>query len=175
MARTQAEIKAEIASLQSSIEYNQRLIDRYYREIEDYRQSEHWQDNADWARGTNFYQQAKRDGQEEARKSKAAIKELFDQMRPHSDEIRSLQNQIRQLEKGLDGGEGGTIKFFNSEKGFGFIKPDKGGQDVFVHFSQIIADDETSSLPQKGDRVTFDSEPDPKDSSKLRAIRVRIV
>lgn len=34
----------------------------------------------------------------------------------------------------------GTVKWFNAEKGYGFITPDGGGQDLFVHYSSIQAD-----------------------------------
>jgi CspA family cold shock protein len=54
----------------------------------------------------------------------------------------------------------GTVKFFNTTKGFGFITPDKGGKDVFVHISAV----ERSGIGglDEGMRVSFDTEPDPR-------------
>jgi len=54
----------------------------------------------------------------------------------------------------------GTVKFFNMQKGFGFISPDDGGKDVFVHITAVEASG-LSGLAD-GQKVTFDSEPDPK-------------
>jgi CspA family cold shock protein len=65
----------------------------------------------------------------------------------------------------------GTVKWFNSDKGFGFISDDAGGDDVFVHFSSIVKDDGFRTLAE-GQKVTYDTEPDPKDSNKVRAVNV---
>ncbi|MBC3516497.1 cold-shock protein [Neobittarella massiliensis] len=64
----------------------------------------------------------------------------------------------------------GTVKWFNSEKGFGFIADDNGGEDVFVHFSAIVGDGYKSL--NEGQKVSFETEQDPKNSSKLRATNV---
>jgi CspA family cold shock protein len=66
----------------------------------------------------------------------------------------------------------GTVKWFNTEKGYGFIANDDGGEDVFVHFSAIVSDSGYKSL-QEGQPVRFDLEADPKNSKKLRAANVR--
>ena len=52
----------------------------------------------------------------------------------------------------------GTVKWFNATKGFGFIAPDDGGKDVFVHISAV----ERAGLPtlNEGDRLEFELEVD---------------
>lgn len=52
----------------------------------------------------------------------------------------------------------GTVKFYNDQKGYGFITPDDGGKDVFVHATAI----EHAGLASlaEGARISFDTEPD---------------
>lgn len=46
----------------------------------------------------------------------------------------------------------GTVKFFNAQKGFGFIKPDNGGKDIFVHANNVRGE---ASLLQEGTKVEY--------------------
>ena len=54
----------------------------------------------------------------------------------------------------------GTVKFFNADKGYGFIKPDDGGTDIFVHITAVERANLTSL--NEGQRISFDVEPDKK-------------
>ncbi len=65
----------------------------------------------------------------------------------------------------------GTVKWFNEAKGFGFISNDDGSGDVFVHFSAIQGSGFKSLA--EGQRVSYDTEADPRDSRKMRAVRVQ--
>jgi cold shock protein len=66
----------------------------------------------------------------------------------------------------------GTVKFFNNDKGFGFITPDGGGADVFVHISAVQA----SGLSGLADsqKVSFDTEPD-KRGKGPKAVNLSVV
>jgi len=61
----------------------------------------------------------------------------------------------------------GTVKFFNETKGFGFITPDDGGKDVFVHVNGL----QVSSIDE-GDKVAYDVEEGRKG---LNAVNVTLV
>jgi CspA family cold shock protein len=50
----------------------------------------------------------------------------------------------------------GTVKWFNSEKGFGFIGQDNGGDDVFVHYRQINSNGYDRVSLNEGQKVTFE-------------------
>lgn len=59
----------------------------------------------------------------------------------------------------------GTVKFFNNAKGFGFITPDEGGKDVFVHVNGL-----TDEI-REGDKVSYDVEEGQKG---LNAVNVTV-
>ncbi len=50
----------------------------------------------------------------------------------------------------------GTVKWFNSEKGFGFIEPEDGGKDLFVHYRQINSNGYDRVSLNDGQKVTFE-------------------
>ncbi len=60
----------------------------------------------------------------------------------------------------------GTVKFFNTSKGFGFITPDDGSKDVFVHQNSLSED------IAEGDKVSYEAEDSPKG---LNAINVTVL
>jgi CspA family cold shock protein len=63
----------------------------------------------------------------------------------------------------------GTVKFFNDSKGYGFIAPDDGGQDAFVHISALESSG-IRSLNEK-DRVSYDLEEDRR--GKMAAVNLK--
>jgi cold shock protein len=62
----------------------------------------------------------------------------------------------------------GTVKFFNAAKGFGFIQPDDGSKDVFVHISAV--ERSTVGRLNENDRVSFDIEKG--DNGKFSAVNL---
>jgi CspA family cold shock protein len=66
----------------------------------------------------------------------------------------------------------GIVKWFSDEKGFGFIAPDGGGKDLFVHFSGIDSREGRRTLAE-GERVSFEVEEHEKGPRAVRVLRGR--
>jgi CspA family cold shock protein len=64
----------------------------------------------------------------------------------------------------------GTVKWFNESKGYGFITPDDGGDDVFVHFSEIQA--EGYKVLREGDKVSFEKGEGPKGPQAKNVVKI---
>lgn len=67
----------------------------------------------------------------------------------------------------------GTIKTIRDDKGFGFIKPDEGTQDVFFHSSSVEGSTTFDSL-REGQRVQFTAGADPRNPGRTRAEHVQL-
>ena len=67
--------------------------------------------------------------------------------------------------------QNGTVKFFNEQKGYGFIAPDNGGTDVFVHISAL----ERAGIRSlsEGQKVSFDTEQDRR-SGKMAVANIQV-
>ena len=66
----------------------------------------------------------------------------------------------------------GTVKWFNSTKGFGFIQPEEGGQDVFVHISAV--ERSGISTPNEGDKISYELERDER-RGRVSAVNLKLL
>ncbi|MGO9902066.1 MAG: cold-shock protein [Solirubrobacteraceae bacterium] len=64
----------------------------------------------------------------------------------------------------------GTVKWFSDEKGFGFITPDEGSRDLFVHHSAIAVDGYRSLA--EGAKVSYEEEAGPKGPKAINVVKI---
>jgi len=88
----------------------------------------------------------------------------------YSISISRLQSRLVAQDKGGDFMALGTVKWFNSEKGYGFITPDDGSKDLFVHFSAIEGEGYKSL--NEGQKVEYEATQGQKgpQASKVRPV-----
>lgn len=66
----------------------------------------------------------------------------------------------------------GTVKWFNQKRGFGFITPEDGSDDIFLHFSGIVGEEGFKKFDE-GDEVEFDIKDDAKGSKAVNCKKTR--
>jgi cold shock protein len=64
----------------------------------------------------------------------------------------------------------GTVKWFSDDKGFGFITPDDGGRDLFVHYGGIVSDGYKSLA--EGAKVSYEEEAGPKGPKAVNVAKI---
>lgn len=94
----------------------------------------------------------------------------YSDRRNQNDDRGAPPQQRPRIERGPR--QQGIVKFFNSERGFGFIMPESGGHDIFVHISAV----ERADIPplQDGQHLSFETEPDRKGKG-LKAVFLRMI
>jgi CspA family cold shock protein len=109
------------------------------------------------AHETAAYRQTKRypDPQSQARLAQSLPNPVV-RRAPHTVARASLKGTIMTI---------GTVKFFNASKGFGFISPEGGAKDVFVHATALEAAGMHSL--SEGEKISFDTQPDQKGSKAV--------
>ncbi len=60
----------------------------------------------------------------------------------------------------------GKVKFFNTEKGFGFIEPAEGGRDIFVHINAL-----NGATLSENDKVSFETEDTPRGKQAIKVVK----
>jgi CspA family cold shock protein len=84
--------------------------------------------------------------------------------------IKFLPGRVKEIKVHMSERTTGVVKWFNATKGYGFIAPDEGGKDVFVHHSAIQM--EGYATLDENDRVEFTIEESPKGPQAANVIKI---
>jgi CspA family cold shock protein len=84
--------------------------------------------------------------------------------------IKFLPGRVKEIKVHMSERTTGVVKWFNATKGYGFIAPDEGGKDVFVHHSAIQM--EGYATLDENDRVEFTIEESPKGPQAANVVKI---